>query len=61
MKLVYFYLIEAIVKFTMAQASLPLSELLKTKDADDDALGKLKSRDDWKKEKELEEARKVSL
>lgn len=45
--------------------TLPLSEILRSKDVKDEAAGdgpgvKTKSREDWRKAKELEEARKVS-
>jgi len=37
-----------------------ISEILKTKTDDDEEEPKKKSREDWRKAKELEEARKVS-
>jgi len=37
-----------------------ISEVLKTKTEDDEEEPKKKSREDWRKAKELEEARKVS-
>lgn len=39
--------------------SVPISEILRNSSEADDAEPKKKSREDWKKAKELEEARKV--
>ena len=42
----------------MKAASRPVSDLIRSKNAEDDDEPKLKSREEWRKAKEIEEARK---